>query len=162
MLLQYDLHLVHVPENRMVQSDALSRRPDHIPETDDDNEEMTLLPNELFLQQIDMQTCDVIIEAMMKDDFPNRAIVALKEKETPLIKSNLGAWELQKGLLFFNNRCYVPTDLELRRNLVSQFHDSAMMGHPGQYKTMEAIRKHYWWPGMYTFIRNYVAGCAVC
>jgi hypothetical protein len=146
----------------MVQSDALSRRPDHVPKTDNDNEEVTLLPNELFLRQIDVQTCDVIIKVITKDDFPNRAIVALKEKGTPPIKSDLGAWELREGLLFFNDRCYVPTDLELRRNLVSQFHDSTMMGHPGQYKTMEAIRKHYWWLGMYTFVRNYMAGYAVC
>ena len=127
----------------MIQSDALSRRPDHILETDDDNEEMVLLPNKLFLQQIDLGIRNVIIEAMMKDDFPNKAIIALKEKGTPPIKSDLGAWELQEELLFFNDRCYIPTDLELRRNLVSQFHDSAMMGHLGQYKTMEAIRKHY-------------------
>src|SRR6516164_945641 len=162
VLSQYNLHLIHVPGKRMVQSDALSRRPDHVPGEDEDNEEMTLLPDSLFLRQIDLETRDVIIEAMTKDDFPNKAIVALKEKGTPPIKSDLGAWELREGLLFFNDRCYVPTDLELRRNLVSQFHDPAMMGHPGQYKTMEAIRKHYWWPGMYTFVRNYVAGCATC
>ena len=64
--------------------------------------------------------------------------------------------------MFFNDRCYMPIDLQLRRNLVSQFHDSAMMGHLGQYKTMEAIRKYYWWLGMYTFVRNYVTECAVC
>jgi hypothetical protein len=86
---------------------------------DEDNEEMVLLPNSLFLRQIDLQTCDVIIEAMTKDDFLNKAVVALKKKGTPLIKSDLGAWELWEGLLFFNNRCYVPTDLELRRKLVS-------------------------------------------
>jgi hypothetical protein len=99
---------------------------------------------------------------MTKDDFLNRVIIILKEKETPLIKSDLGAWELREGLLFFNNRCYVPADLELKRNLMRQFHDLVMMGHPEQYKTMEAIRKHYWWPRMYTFVRNYVTGYATC
>ena len=78
----------------MVQSDALSRRPNHIPEADEDNEEMILLPDSLFLRQIDLQTHDVIIKAMTKDDFPNKAIIALKEKGTPPIKSDLGAWEL--------------------------------------------------------------------
>jgi hypothetical protein len=53
-------------------------------------------------------------------------------------------------------------DLELRRNLVSQFYNPVMMGHSGQYKTMEAIRKHYWWPGMYMFVRNYIVGCVTC
>jgi hypothetical protein len=31
---------------------------------------------------------------MTKDDFLNKAIVALKEKGTPLIKSDLEAWKL--------------------------------------------------------------------
>jgi hypothetical protein len=78
----------------MIQSDALLRQPDHVPDWDVDNKEMVLLPESLFLQQIDTETRDIIIEVMMKDDFPNRVIVTLKEKGTPLIKSDLGAWEL--------------------------------------------------------------------
>jgi hypothetical protein len=78
----------------MIQSDALSRRPDYVPEANENNKEMVLLSDELFLQQIDLGTRDVIIEAIMKDDFPNKAIVALKEKGTLPIKSDLGAWEL--------------------------------------------------------------------
>ena len=35
-------------------------------------------------------------------------------------------------------------------------------GHPGLFKMMEAIRKHYWWPGMYIFMKNYILGCAEC
>jgi hypothetical protein len=61
----------------MIQSDALSRQPDHVPDRDEDNEEMTLLLENLFLQQIDFGTCDVIIKVMIKDNFLNRAIVAL-------------------------------------------------------------------------------------
>jgi hypothetical protein len=49
VLSQYNLHLIHVPGKHMVQSDALSRRPDHVPEADEDNEEMILLPDSLFL-----------------------------------------------------------------------------------------------------------------
>ena len=37
----------------MIQSDALSRRPDYIPEKDDDNEDVVLLPEELFISLID-------------------------------------------------------------------------------------------------------------
>ena len=36
------------------------------------------------------------------------------------------------------------------------------MGHSGQFKTIEAIWKYYWWPRMHTFIRNYIAGYAIC
>jgi hypothetical protein len=36
----------------MIQSDALSRRPDHIPEGDDDNEDIIMLPDALFVKSI--------------------------------------------------------------------------------------------------------------
>jgi transposase InsO family protein len=27
---------------------------------------------------------------------------------------------------------------------------------------MNAIKEHYWWPGMRSFIKNYVKGCGIC
>ena len=36
----------------MIQSDALSRWPDFIPDKDMDNEDITMLPNNLFIQLI--------------------------------------------------------------------------------------------------------------
>ena len=116
----------------------------------------------MFLRQIDLELRNAIIEAMTKDDFPRNTIETLKKGGPPPIKSDLKAWEIREELLFFNERCYVPANEELRRNIVKKFHDLPPMAHPGQYKTMEAIRKYYWWPGMYTFIRNYVMGCATC
>ena len=38
----------------MVQSDALSQRPDLFPTKDTDNEDMTLLPDALFLNLLDL------------------------------------------------------------------------------------------------------------
>ena len=52
-LSEFDLELVHIPESQMVQSDTLSRRVDHVPDKDTDNEDMTLLPEKLFVKFID-------------------------------------------------------------------------------------------------------------
>jgi len=38
-LSEFDLNLVHIPGTQMVQSDALSRRADFAPDTDDDNDD---------------------------------------------------------------------------------------------------------------------------
>jgi hypothetical protein len=34
--------------------------------------------------------------------------------------------------------------------------------HPGELETYNALCAHYWWPGMRTFVKNYVKGCAYC
>src|SRR5277367_4686501 len=34
--------------------------------------------------------------------------------------------------------------------------------HPGNLRTQELIRQHYWWPGLSTFVKNYVYGCGIC
>ena len=42
------------------------------------------------------------------------------------------------------------------------FHDSETAGHPGELETYNSIRHHYWWPGMRTYVKNYVKGCGTC
>ena len=31
-----------------------------------------------------------------------------------------------------------------------------------QQEAYNAIRQHYWWPGLRTFVKNYVQGCGTC
>ena len=42
------------------------------------------------------------------------------------------------------------------------FHDHETAGHPGELETFNSIRQHYWWPGLWTFVKNYVKGCGIC
>jgi hypothetical protein len=42
------------------------------------------------------------------------------------------------------------------------FHDHEMDGHPRELETFNSIRNHYWWPGLRTFVKNYVKGCGTC
>jgi Integrase zinc binding domain len=37
-----------------------------------------------------------------------------------------------------------------------------MAGHPEELQTFNAVKKHYWWPGLRVFIKNYVQGCGAC
>ena len=52
--------------------------------------------------------------------------------------------------------------MELRQELVKSFHDHETAGHPGKIGTYNAVWQHYWWPGLCTFVKNYVQGCAPC
>jgi hypothetical protein len=85
----------------MVQSDALSRRADLHPDEDNDNEDMTLLPDELFMKVIDTETHSLLVTVLMKDNLVKSVVEALKTGEIPPIKSALTDWKLEDGLLFF-------------------------------------------------------------
>ena len=78
------------------------------------------------------------------------------------MRSTLEDWVFEDGLVFFQHRCYVPPDEALQREIVRRYHNLRPMGHPGQFGTLELLRRHYWWPGMSIFVKNYVHGCAVC
>ena len=68
------------------------------------------------------------------------------------------------GEIFFITRKknYIPKDTELRRDIVKTFHDHQTARHPGEIGTYNAVRQHYWWPGLRTFVKNYVQGCGTC
>ena len=42
------------------------------------------------------------------------------------------------------------------------FHDHETAGHAGKLETYNAVRQHYWWPGLWTFVKNYMKGCGPC
>jgi hypothetical protein len=52
-LSEFDVKLQHTPGHKMVQSDALSRQPNLCPDKDTDNEDVVMLPENLFISLID-------------------------------------------------------------------------------------------------------------
>jgi hypothetical protein len=48
---------------------------------------------------------------------------------------------LYKGLVYISNND------ALKQKVVQQFHDN-IIGHLGQWKTLELITREYYWPGM--------------
>jgi len=56
----------------------------------------------------------------------------------------------------------IPPDEQLKHEILQVLHDVPTMGHPGRDETFTQVSYAYWWPGMRTWITNYVAGCTVC
>ena len=153
----------------MVQSDALSRRPDLCPDEDNDNEDIIMLPDSMFLNLLNTTLQDKIASA---DDLDQQAIDALNSllnntltAPSPL-KNDLQNWSFTEEnghrFLFYKNKTYVPRNIELRREILQNFHDHETAGHPGELGMYNAVRQHYWWPGLRTFVKNYVQGCGTC
>jgi len=99
---------MHVPGSRMVQLDALSRRPDHILEEDTDNEDLVLLPNELFINLINIELAKMIESAATSDELVKDMTNILSTKGVPTIRLNLSDWKIEDGMLFYQDRCYIP------------------------------------------------------
>ena len=144
--------MVHMPGSKMIQSDALSRRPDYIPEVDNDNEDIIMLPDNLFINLIDVDLQERIAVCEDRDREAAEALMTLLELNPTALQHEKGDWTLEKfngrNVLFFKGKNYIPRNDDLRRDIARMFHDHETAGHPGELETFNAIRQHYWWPGL--------------
>ena len=145
----------------MIQSDSLSRCPNHIL-NDTNNDDVIVLPDNIFIHLLDLDLHDEILQKTINDEFFSKALTSLKEHGPTPICSALDDWSIDNGLLFYQGRCYIPDDKNLRLRIVQQHHNSTTAGHLDHLKTLELIKPSYWWPGISVFIKNFVAGCAIC
>lgn len=164
-LSQFNYKIQHIQGIKMVQADALSRRPDWV--TDDEEVVTTVLPKELFLDDTEVTIIDDEILKRIKqtnkeDDLVKEAVAAIKDGKVPPMKSALSDWTLEDDILWYKGRCYIPDDLDLRREIVQRHHDLGPAGHPGKHGTQVAVARHYWWPRLGAFTGKYVEGCAQC
>jgi len=67
-----------------------------------------------------------------------------------------------RNLWMKDEKIAIPPDEILRREILQTLHDAPTAGHPGRDETFTQVSREYWWPGMRTWITNYVAGCATC
>ncbi|ESK83158.1 hypothetical protein Moror_14995 [Moniliophthora roreri MCA 2997] len=162
ILSMFDLRLVHVPGREMVQSDALSRRDDHVQGVDDDNDDIILLPKRLFINVVDLDLQAKLQDRLGSNDFHKMTLESLTTRGVPPIKSALSDWEVNDSLIRYRGRIYVPDDVLLRREITKMIHEGQPFGHPGQFGTLDLVQRDYWWPGMAKFVKNFVDGCAIC
>jgi hypothetical protein len=142
----------------MIQSDALSHRPDFYLDDDDDNTDITLLPDDLFVSLVDLELQRRITNSDSYDSTAADAIKLLLDNGPSVAQSDLSDWTIDhvddKPILFYRDKCYVPQDLSVWREIVAHYHDTPTAGHPGELETYNALCTHYWWPGMHTFVKN--------
>ena len=139
---QFNFRLAHEKGTKMQVPDALSRRADHSKGTEHDNENIILLPDKLFIKVIDEELKKKFTEAK-KEDIIIEVINTLKGEGIPPLRTALEDWKEEDGLIFFRNKCYVPEDHELRKEIVKRHHDLPPFGHPGIWPTKVNVSKDY-------------------
>jgi Integrase zinc binding domain len=164
-LSEFNIKLVHIPGKKNIQADLLSQRPDLCPQGMD-NEDVVVLPEQLFVNLIDMELQKKIANAKNMDYNAAEAIKELLEQGPKEAKKDLIDWEVEEfegeNILLYKGKNYVPIDAELHREIVRRYHDHPTAGHPGELQTFNVVKEHYWWPGLQVFIKNYVQGCGIC
>jgi len=136
----------------MFLADALSRRPDMIPDEDHDNEDIIMLPDNLFINLIDMELQQKIANSTDMDLDAANALKALLGQAPTTLQKDLEDWKIDifddKNILFYQGKNYIPRNAELWKDIVKKYHDEISARHPGEIETLNTVKEHYWWPGM--------------
>jgi len=88
---------------------------------------------------------------------------ATRENEVAqALKRNDGlTWE-EDRVVYMEERVYVPNNKKIKEKILRENHDSVNVGHPGQHRMLELLKRNYWWPGLKEDIKRYVQGCFKC
>ena len=131
----------------MIQSDTLSCRPDFVPSEDTDNKDIIMLPKTLFINLIDTDLQERILNCKKFDMDAIEVLKVLLEEGSQTIQNQLADWTTEringKQVLYYQGKNYIPQNEELRQDIVRMFHNHETAGHPGELETYNSIRQHY-------------------
>jgi hypothetical protein len=109
--LEFDIKLEHLPGSKMILSDTLSRRPNHCPDFDDDNDDVIVLPDNLFLNLLDLDLQQQIASTNDLDIDASDAIKTLLASNPTTPFHDTTDWTLEQikgqNLLFFKGKIYI-------------------------------------------------------
>ena len=111
--MEFNLKLLYTLGSQMIQSDALSHRPDYIL-NNTDNDDVIVLPDNIFVKAIDLGLQEEIQRLVNDDELFAKALELIKSHGLVPIKLKLDDWTMNDGLLFFCGQCYIPPDDTLR------------------------------------------------
>ena len=157
------LQVKHILEKTNTKADILSRK-DQV-NTKEDNKDVQLLKNEIWTrrttakimmlgQKVKLEEGD-ILRKIRKNNTREKEVVQALEKKDGL------TWE-EDEVVYMEGRIYVPNNKDLKEEILREHHDPADVGHPGQHRMQELIKRTYWWPGLKEDIKKYVQGCVKC
>jgi Integrase zinc binding domain len=106
-------------------------------------------------------TRPAIVEATAADTWACD-IIATLDKPDPTEEDLVKCKDMcsHDGVLLHDNMVYVPQSCRAR--VLAECHDAPLAGHFGRGKTLDLLRRRYWWPGMPKAVKEYVKSCDVC
>lgn len=105
---------------------------------------------------------EAIAAAYGGDAFAQEILKLLRDGTTQSKKITLSECEERDHQFWYQGRLYIPDNEQLRLRVCEAHHDAPAAGHNGRTKTLELVRRSYFWPEMRKFIGRYVRNCQVC
>ena len=144
VLSDYKLEIHHNKGTSNGRADALSRRPDYDQE-EDDNKDITVLPNHLFVRAGQVQELEgkEQVQELTVQDMTRENPVYQQSKDT--LKAWIDPQRLKKveGLWYKDGRRVVTSIASEQHTLIQNHHDLPVYGHPGISRTIHLIERYY-------------------
>ncbi len=154
-LQEYNFVLKHIVGTKNARADALLRQPDY-DTGEDDNDNVVVLPSHVFINLASDEPIEEI-DTRSKINMSN-----LENEETIRRWANTFHLHKQNDTWWKDNTLVVASDNNLKRGVISTFHDPPYHGHPGITNTQALLKESYWWPNMKKDVEEYIKGCATC
>ena len=139
----------------MGKANALSRHEDHMIGIEDNNKGVLVI----LLEHIRQNKVLICNEGNKIHKKIKKATLKLLESEVFTISKD---WKEEDGIIMKANQMYVPDKKDQRLQVVKLHHDTPVAGHPSYEKMIELLQRMYFWPGMTSFIKDYINRCDRC
>jgi len=162
-LQDYDFILKHIPGKTNTKANILLRK-DQV-NTKEDNKDVQLLKDKLWQQRMTAEITMIQRRTMIEESDILKEIKrnTTREKEVvqALKKEDGLTWE-EDRVVYMEGRVYIPNNRKIKEEILKENHNLADVGHPGQHRMLELIKRTYWWPGLKEDIKKHVQGCFKC
>ena len=114
-----------------------------------DNKDVQLLKEEMWSRRTTAEITIIgkkttteeydILREIQKSNMREKEVIQALGKQDRLI------WK-ENGVVYMERRIYVPNNKKIREKILKENHDLVDMGHLGQHRILELLKRTYWWP----------------
>ena len=175
---EFNIQLHHVRGEDNTVADALSRRPDHSETLSDDEQSLSDIVKEQFLnkfgagQRVRAAAARAVEEEHEAEEAGIDVSPLLDEiragydgdPECQRVCADPSRYQctIEARLIKHGEQIVVPNLPALRTKLIAEVHDAPTGGHLGMDKTLRRVARNFRWSGMEADITDYVNSCVRC
>jgi len=142
-----------------VVADALSRHP--VGEAPADDTEPTTTKT-LFAVIPASMLATRVKQLSTTTSFLDKVREGYKQDSWFAVPANTDAFNTVSGVYMLKDAIVLPDYAGLRKQVMTECHDTPYSGHPGRNKTLNLVQRLFWWPSMAADVAQHVKFCTSC